>query len=219
MAGGRFVTTHLIVRTEFLDEYPETVKDLLEGHVEATQWIEDNQDQAKSDVNEKLAELSGKPPPQEVIDRAWENLTITVDPIASSLEKSASDAVGAGLTEETELRGIYDLEALNAILESRGSPRSATAVWARAARADAVTTAQDTAGLAWRPPPVRPFAWTGSARRSVATSSAPVLDRVSVEVQTGEFVSLLGASGCGKSTLLNIAGTGAGHQRLGRRGR
>ena len=35
-------------------------------------------------------------------------------------------------------------------------------------------------------------------------ASAPVLDRVSVEVQDGEFVSLLGASGCGKSTLLNI---------------
>jgi NitT/TauT family transport system substrate-binding protein len=117
---GRFVTTHLIVRTEFLDEYPETVKDLLEGHVETTQWIEDNQDQAKSDVNGKLAELSGKPLPQEVIDRAWENLTITVDPIATSLRKSASDAVDAGLTEETELRGIYDLGALNAILESRG---------------------------------------------------------------------------------------------------
>ena len=41
-------------------------------------------------MNEKLAELSGKPLPQEVIDRAWENLTITVDPIASSLEKSAA---------------------------------------------------------------------------------------------------------------------------------
>ncbi len=117
---GQFVTTHLIVRTEFLDEYPDTVKDLLEGHVETTEWIDGNRDQAKSDVNAKLTELSGKPLPQEVIDRAWENLTITVDPIASSLEKSASDAADAGLIQKTELRGIYDLDTLNAILESRG---------------------------------------------------------------------------------------------------
>ncbi len=117
---GQFVTTHLIVRTEFLDEYPGTVQALLEGHVEATQWIDENQDQAKTDVNAKIAELAGKPLPQEVIDRAWDNLTITFDPIASSLEKSAADAADAGLIEKPELRGIYDLAALNEILESRG---------------------------------------------------------------------------------------------------
>lgn len=32
------------------------------------------------------------------------------------------------------------------------------------------------------------------------------LDRLSVEVQTGEFVAVMGPSGCGKSTLLNLLG-------------
>jgi ABC-type taurine transport system ATPase subunit len=32
------------------------------------------------------------------------------------------------------------------------------------------------------------------------------LDDVSIEVQDGQFVSIVGASGCGKSTLLNIVG-------------
>lgn len=31
-----------------------------------------------------------------------------------------------------------------------------------------------------------------------------VLDRITLEIQTGEFVCILGPSGCGKSTLLNI---------------
>ena len=34
---GEFVTTHLIVRTEFLEEYPETVAALLRGHVAAVE--------------------------------------------------------------------------------------------------------------------------------------------------------------------------------------
>jgi NitT/TauT family transport system ATP-binding protein len=32
----------------------------------------------------------------------------------------------------------------------------------------------------------------------------PILERVSVEVQEGEFISIVGASGCGKSTFLRL---------------
>jgi NitT/TauT family transport system ATP-binding protein len=37
-----------------------------------------------------------------------------------------------------------------------------------------------------------------------ATNAVHALDRVSLDLASGEFVSILGASGCGKSTLLNL---------------
>lgn len=42
--------------------------------------------------------------------------------------------------------------------------------------------------------------------RDASGATKPVLDRVSVSVQPGEFVSVIGPSGCGKSTLLNVMG-------------
>ena len=51
---------------------------------------------------------------------AWENLTFTPDPIASSLEKSKDDAVEAGLLDDVDLDGIYDLDILNELLQERG---------------------------------------------------------------------------------------------------
>jgi spermidine/putrescine ABC transporter ATP-binding subunit len=44
--------------------------------------------------------------------------------------------------------------------------------------------------------------------------STPVLDRVSLDVRRGEFLSLLGPSGCGKTTLLRII-AGFEHQSSG----
>jgi NitT/TauT family transport system substrate-binding protein len=120
---GKFVTTHLIVTKKFLDEHPQTVEALLRGHVETVEWINANSGQAKADVNAQLEEFAGKALEQPVIDRAWSNIQITADPVASSLKKSADNANAAGLLKEAtgdDLAGIYSLGPVNTILKSRG---------------------------------------------------------------------------------------------------
>ncbi|WP_248324454.1 MULTISPECIES: ABC transporter ATP-binding protein [unclassified Caballeronia] len=42
------------------------------------------------------------------------------------------------------------------------------------------------------------------SKRFAGDDSAPVLERIDLNVQSGEFVSIVGASGCGKSTLLRL---------------
>jgi NitT/TauT family transport system substrate-binding protein len=114
---GEFVTTHLIVRREFLDEYPETVAALLRGHVAAVQFTTDDEAAAKTSINAALEVAGSSALPAEVLDRAWGNLTATYDPIASALKKSAADGFAAGTTEtEVDLAGIYDLRPLNKVL-------------------------------------------------------------------------------------------------------
>ena len=44
--GGEFVTTHVIVRTEFLEDHPDVVEAFLRGHLAALEAIEADPDAA-----------------------------------------------------------------------------------------------------------------------------------------------------------------------------
>ena len=64
---GEFPTTVLLVRAEFLEEHPDVVEDLLEGHVAAVQWIADNPDTAGDVINGAIEAETGKPLADAVI--------------------------------------------------------------------------------------------------------------------------------------------------------
>jgi len=119
--GGRFVTTHLIVSTSYLEAHPEVIKALLAGHVQATAYVNDDTERAQRTVGAAIEALTGTQLPAGTLQRAWENLSFTVDPIASSLTKSAKDAEAIGLLEPVDLEGIYALEPLNEILRTTGA--------------------------------------------------------------------------------------------------
>lgn len=117
---GQYVTTHLIVSTDLLEERPDIVQGLVAATVATTQWINENPDEAKTIVNERIEAISGAALPQAVIDAAWENIEVTYDPIATSLLESAADAYELGfLEEEPDLSGIYDLSFLQDILQEQ----------------------------------------------------------------------------------------------------
>ena len=119
---GEFVTTHLIVATEFLEEHPDVVKRLLTGHVAANDFIHDNPEEAQAVVATALAALTGSELPEGTLAEAWEHLTFTVDPIATSLVESADDQLELGLIDNADLDGIYDLTLLNEVLSEGGKP-------------------------------------------------------------------------------------------------
>jgi NitT/TauT family transport system substrate-binding protein len=123
---GQFVTTHLIVATEFLESHPGVVRDLLAGHVAAVDYLDENPEGSQRIVTEALVELTGAEVPEGTLAAAWENLTFTVDPIADSLAESAADAVSLGLLEDGDIEGIYDLSLINEVLVDAGRPELAT---------------------------------------------------------------------------------------------
>ena len=120
--NGQFVTTHLIVRTQFLKEHPDAVRRLLQGQVEANDFVNKNPDEAQRVVNQGIAKITGKPLGEAVIKGSWPNMTFTNDPVASSLKTSATHATDVGLLDRVNLDGIYDLTLLNQVLAEARLP-------------------------------------------------------------------------------------------------
>src|SRR5918993_2281252 len=117
---GEFVTTHLIVATEYLEEHPANVRALVDGLLQAIDVANGDAAEAQTITNDGIEADTTNRLAGEAIAGAWENLSFTPDPIASSLEESKNDAVEVELLDEVDLDGIYDLAILNELLAERG---------------------------------------------------------------------------------------------------
>ncbi|MFJ9537358.1 aliphatic sulfonate ABC transporter substrate-binding protein [Streptomyces sp. NPDC101225] len=118
----KFVITNIVVSQTFLARHPDVVEAVLRGSVRTNQWINAHPDKAKASADAALQKLSGKALPADVIDPAWRSIRFTDDPLASTLDTEAEHAVTAGLLDEPDLKGIYDLAPLNKVLRAAGRP-------------------------------------------------------------------------------------------------
>ena len=120
--GGQYVTTHLIVRTDYLQAHPDIIRALLAGEIEANDLVNSDPARAQALTNQGIKKITSKTIADKVILAAWPNLTFTVDPIAPSLKGSADHATKIGLLDPIDLTGIYDLTLLNELLQAAGKP-------------------------------------------------------------------------------------------------
>jgi NitT/TauT family transport system substrate-binding protein len=121
---GKFVTTNIVVRTQFLTEHPETVQAFLEAHLDALDLIAKEPARARRDVVSQIDKLTGYTLEAGALSAAWTNLSFTADPLAATLKQSAEHAATVGLLENEPrdgFAGLWDLRALNTALKARGA--------------------------------------------------------------------------------------------------
>jgi len=120
--NGQFITAHLIVRTQFLKEHPDLVKNWIRAHVELTEWIGGHLPEAKKLLNQQIQKETGKALPDAVLEEAFGRLQVTYDPLRASLMNAAKSAFEAGFLgrEMPDLSSLYDLTLLNQVLAEKG---------------------------------------------------------------------------------------------------
>lgn len=120
---GRFPTTVVIVRSEFLQQHPETVTAILKGELAAIEWAKTNPAEAKTVVNGELKALAGSTLSSAVLDRAFSGIDLGIDPVASTFSQLAQDSVTAGVVKSAvDLKGFADFGPLNILLKEQGKP-------------------------------------------------------------------------------------------------
>ncbi|AIJ21979.1 aliphatic sulfonate ABC transporter substrate-binding protein [Amycolatopsis methanolica 239] len=121
--GGQFPTTVLIVRTQFLKEHPATVTAIVRGLVDANTLAASDPAKAKTAVNNQLQQLTGKALGAATLDRAWQGIQLTADPLAGQFPQLAQDQVTAGVKDKApDVAGFADLTLLNTVLAQAGKP-------------------------------------------------------------------------------------------------
>jgi NitT/TauT family transport system substrate-binding protein len=118
--GGKFVTTNLVVAQSFLAAHPSAVTGLLKAQIQANNFIHRSTTAAETAANAELTALTGKGLKSSVLPLAFQQITFTNDPIASSLASDAKHAEAVGLLKPASLAGLYDLGPLNALLKADG---------------------------------------------------------------------------------------------------
>jgi NitT/TauT family transport system substrate-binding protein len=120
---GQFPTTVMVVRTQFLQQHPETVEALLKGTLAAIDWASANPADAKTAVNDGIEQLTHDKLSQAVLDRAYNEITLGVDPDSSTYPQLAQDSVTAGVAKTAaNLKGFLDLTPLNQVLAAQHKP-------------------------------------------------------------------------------------------------
>lgn len=121
--GGKYVTTLLVVRTEFLDAHPDVVKNLIKGLSGSIDLINSDPTKAAGLVSKGIEQATSKPLAVDLVAASFKNITFTLDPIASSLRADVDHAVAVGTLDKTDLTNIFDLTPMNDFLVAEGKPK------------------------------------------------------------------------------------------------
>ena len=122
--NGEFVTTVLAVNTTYMEANADVVSSLVEANVQAIEAIQDDPEAAQAAAQAGLVKAGAPSLDQAVVDTAWDRLTFTWDPVASSLIQGAANAYSLGYldAEPVAMPALFRLDHLNDVLTGMDVP-------------------------------------------------------------------------------------------------
>ena len=114
--GGRYPTTVLVVRREYLERHPETVQQLVDGLEGSVAWLRAHEDEPTTIaevLNRGFERARTHTMPEATILEALKTVEWTTDPLADTYPRLLAHAVAVGATQDASLEGLVDTRFLD----------------------------------------------------------------------------------------------------------
>ncbi|MCW2881660.1 MAG: NitT/TauT family transport system substrate-binding protein [Sphaerisporangium sp.] len=118
--GGRFNTTNLLVRADFLKRHPDVVVALLRGLIKETDQVNTDPAQARQRADTAIDKINGGGLKEGDLRAAWADMTFTVDPLLATIKEYGRRGTDVGVLPGGDLTRLADLGPLNKALRAEG---------------------------------------------------------------------------------------------------
>ncbi len=124
--SGQFSTAVLVVRTAFLNQHPDVVKEVVEAEVAETLQLNSNLTQTANVLNTDYGTLTGAPIPLSEMTASLNTLQLTYDPLESTVITQGQYEYQLGFIttdpNASNLANLFNLSILNQVLLADGLP-------------------------------------------------------------------------------------------------
>ena len=121
---GNYATAVVIVNTDFLNKHPDLVEKWLSAHVEITEHMNHDPEASRISIQNQLKKLTQKELPEDILNSSISRVTVTNDPMATSIKEFADISFKSGyLKEKHDISNLFNFELINKILKQKGSPQ------------------------------------------------------------------------------------------------
>lgn len=115
---GRYPTTVLVVRREYLERHPETVQELVDGLGSSVEWLRAHEDEPATIaevLNRGFERARTHTMREATILEALKTVEWTTDPLVDTYPRLLAHAVAAGATQDASLEGLVDTRFLDRV--------------------------------------------------------------------------------------------------------
>jgi NitT/TauT family transport system substrate-binding protein len=119
--GGRFSTSLVMCRADYIENNPESVKRLVAAHVEKTVWINEHREESITVFNGEITKILRTGFDEGDLAMALTRMELTYDPLEKTVIETAEQAYNLGFLDgEPDLSEMFDLSILDKVLAEKG---------------------------------------------------------------------------------------------------